>query len=99
MTGGEAHIDPSVGGDYDAWDGYISGKTLELEPGRRIVQSWRTAEFATDEPDSRIEVVLEPSGTGTLLTIHHFTVPDGQLAYEESGWRENYFEPMRDYFA
>lgn len=51
MTGGEAHIDPSVGGDYDAWDGYISGKTLELEPGRRIVQSWRTAEFATDEPD------------------------------------------------
>ena len=30
MTGGEAHIGPKVGDEFDAWDGYIHGKTLEL---------------------------------------------------------------------
>jgi uncharacterized protein YndB with AHSA1/START domain len=98
MTGAEAEVDPSVGGEYSAWDGYITGTTLELDRGRRIVQTWRTAEFGAEDPDSRIEVLLEPSGDGTLLTLRHSGVPDGQTSYEESGWRENYFEPMRDYF-
>jgi hypothetical protein len=35
MTSAEAHVDPSVGGTFDAWEG-ITGRTLTLEPGRRI---------------------------------------------------------------
>jgi hypothetical protein len=62
------------------------------------VQTWRTAEFGPDDADSRVEVLLEPSGDGTRITLRHSGVPDGQLSYEESGWRENYFEPMQDYF-
>ena len=42
MTGSEAKIGKHVGDRYTAWDGYISGTTLELAPGRRIAQSWRT---------------------------------------------------------
>ena len=30
MTGGAAHVSAEVGGTFDAWDGYISGKNLEL---------------------------------------------------------------------
>ena len=51
MTGSPAIVDPEIGGAFEAWDGYISGRTLSLEPGRRIVQSWRTSEFAEDEGD------------------------------------------------
>ena len=51
MTGGAAKIAKHVGGPYSAWDGYIAGKTLELIPGKRIVQSWRTSEFAAGDPD------------------------------------------------
>ena len=29
---------------------------MELEPGKRIVQSWRTTNFADADPDSRITV-------------------------------------------
>ncbi|MGD1014454.1 MAG: hypothetical protein ABR963_08730 [Acidimicrobiales bacterium] len=32
MTGGEAHVDPVVGGEFTAWDQYIKGTTLELDP-------------------------------------------------------------------
>jgi activator of HSP90 ATPase len=99
MTGAEAHVDPRVGGDFDAWDGYITGRTLALEPGRRIVQSWRTSEFTDEHGDSQIEVLLELAEEGTTVTIRHTTVPDDQLGYEQGGWQESYFDPMREYFS
>jgi uncharacterized protein YndB with AHSA1/START domain len=85
MTGGEAVVDPMVGGAFSAWDGYISGKTLELEPPRRIVQSWRTSEFNADDEDSRIEVTLTPVSEGTLVSIHHSSVPEEHRGYEDGG--------------
>jgi activator of HSP90 ATPase len=99
MTGADAEVDPRPGGAYSAWDGYIIGRTLELEPGRRIVQSWRTSEFTADQEDSRIEVLLEPVEDGTKVTIRHSNVPADQLGYEQGGWQESYFDPMREYFA
>ena len=99
MTGGAAEIDPAIGGRFEAWDGYITGKTIALEPGRRITQSCRTTEFEADDVDSQIEVLLEPLGQGTRITIRHTGVPSGQLTYEQSGWRGSYFEPMQEYFA
>jgi|SRR5664280_993889 len=98
MTGGAAEIDPRVGGEFTAWDGYISGRTLALEPGRRIVQSWRTSEFRAADHDSQLEVLLEAVPEGTRITLHQTNVPDGQSGYEE-GWRDNYFDPMRAYFS
>src|SRR5262249_39651787 len=69
MTGGAAKIDNRVGGPYSAWDGYITGKTLELIPGKRIVQSWRTSEFGSDDSDSTVIVELEPTKGGARLKL------------------------------
>jgi activator of HSP90 ATPase len=99
MTGGAAKIAKRVGGAYSAWDGYITGKTLELLPGKRIVQSWRASEFAARDPDSTITVELAPTKTGTRLTLTHRSVPDGQTGYENGGWQDFYFTPMKAYFA
>jgi activator of HSP90 ATPase len=99
MTGGAAKVDKRVGGAYSAWDGYITGKTLELIPGKRIVQSWRTSRFAATDPDSTITVELAPAETGTRLTLIHSGVPDGQTSYENGGWQDNYFAPMNAYFG
>jgi activator of HSP90 ATPase len=98
MTGAEARVDARVGGEFEAWDGYISGRTLALEPGQRIVQSWRTAEFSAADEDSRIEVLLAPLAEGTRITLRHTNVPNDQRGYEQGGWQENYFDPMRAYF-
>lgn len=99
MTGGAAKIARRAGGAYSAWDGYITGKTLELIPGKRIVQSWRTSEFAASDPDSTITVELAPTETGARLTLIHSGVPDGQTSYEKGGWQDFYFTPMKAYFA
>jgi uncharacterized protein YndB with AHSA1/START domain len=99
MTGSPAKVQPRVGGTFSAWDGYITGKTLALRPYSRIVQSWRTSEFSASDPDSQIEVVIEPAEGGALLTLTHTGVPEGQAESYESGWEESYFAPMREYFA
>ncbi len=96
--GGAAEIDPQVGGAFTAWDGYIQGKTLKLEPCSRIVQSWRTTDFPEDTPDSRLEICIEPSGQGSKLTLIHTEIPAGQGKDYEQGWEDYYFKPMQEYF-
>jgi len=99
MTGGEATVDPKVGGRHTAWDGYIEGATLELEPHRRIVQAWRTTEFPADAVDSRLAVLLEKVEGGTRIMLNHSDIPDGQGEQYKDGWVESYFDPMQAYFA
>lgn len=99
MTGGAATMSDEIGAEVSAWDGYISGRNLELVPGERIVQSWRTTRFTDEHEDSIITVMLEDADDGTLLTLVHSNVPDEQRTYEEGGWESNYFEPMKVYFG
>ena len=98
ITGSAAEVGATEGAVFTAWGGYISGRNVSLEPGRRIVQSWRTTRFTPEDPDSQIEVLLESIAGGTRLTLHHTNVPDGHTGYRDGGWQEHYFEPMKRYF-
>ncbi len=98
MTGAEADVSAEVGGSFSAWDGYIEGENLELVPGRRILQAWRTVEFAPEEPNSTLEILFEPAEHGTKITIHHTQLPAHGMQYKQ-GWIDSYFEPMRLYFG
>ena len=99
MTGGQATVDPNIGGRFSAWDGYIEGFTVELEPGRRIVQKWRTSEFPAEAVDSVVEVRLERLDNGTRVAFLHSEIPEGQATRYEESWRTRYLEPMARYFS
>jgi activator of HSP90 ATPase len=99
MTGSAAHVDAREGGDFDAWDGYIHGVTLTLQPFTRIIQTWRTQNFTEAHVDSQIEVLFEGDDAETLVRVRHSNVPDDQLGYENGGWQKSYFDPMKAYFA
>ncbi|APZ93348.1 SRPBCC domain-containing protein [Fuerstiella marisgermanici] len=98
MTGSPAHSTAIVGDPFDAWDGYISGKYLKLEPGKRIVQSWRGSSYKDSDADSQIEVTFEPVEGGTKITLAHTNVPNDQASHEP-GWRTHCFAPMQKYFG
>ena len=99
FTGSSADIDPRLGGRFTAWDGYIEGVTLELEPYRRILQAWRTSEFPEGSSDSRLEILLEDAGHGqTRLRLLHSEIPAGQGESYLQGWEDYYFQPMLEYF-
>lgn len=98
MTGGEASTSDKPGDSFTAWDGYIEGKNLALEPYKRIVQSWRTSDFEEEEEDSQIEILLHESEGKTELTLIHTKVPEGGDNYIQ-GWEDHYFQPMKSYFS
>lgn len=99
FTGSPAQVEPIAGGRFTAWDGYISGKTLELQPFRLIVQAWRTTEFPAQAPDSRLEAWLEEKEGGVQMRLVHSEIPEGQADDYRLGWEEHYFIPMREYFS
>jgi uncharacterized protein YndB with AHSA1/START domain len=98
MTGAKATASAKVGGSFAAWDGYATGTNLELVPGKRIVQSWRTADFAAGDPDSRIALTLKAVPGGTKVTLSHSRIASGADGYRD-GWRDYYFAPMKAFFA
>jgi len=98
MTGGAATVNAKIGATFQAWDGYITGKNLELEPAARILQDWRTTEFTEAEPDSRLEILFKPKKDGTTVTIRHSRLPAHGMQYRE-GWIDAYFNPMKAYFG
>ena len=73
--GGEATIESWNGGRFTAWDGYIHGIFLGVEAGKRVVQTWRTAEFSPEMRDSRVAVEFEPVRGGTRVRIRHNDLP------------------------
>jgi activator of HSP90 ATPase len=98
VTGSAASINPKVGGKFTAWDGYISGKNLELERGKKIVQEWMTTEWPEGYPPSRLELTFAKVKDGTEITVVHSDVPaDDATAYDEGGY-EFYWDPMKLYF-
>jgi activator of HSP90 ATPase len=98
FTGSEATCDPKVGGKFTAWDGYISGRNLELEKGKRIVQEWATAEWPKGYPSSTLELTFRRIKGGTQLKMVHSHVPVEQAEDYKQGWVDNYWELLKDYF-
>lgn len=99
MTQSPATASTRVGGSFTAHDGYIHGVNLELEDGRRILQTWRTTQFVDADPDSSIEVTFEPLQNATRVTLRHWNIPDGQAEGYQSGWQDFYFNQMLEYFS
>lgn len=98
MTGGEATASDKIGGNFTAWDGYISGKNITLDSNYRIVQSWRSSQFEASEEDSIIEIILNETNGETEFILTHSKVPESGEHYKK-GWDEHYFQPMKLYFS
>lgn len=98
FTGSKATCDPRVGGNFMAWDGYISGRNLELERGRKLVQEWETTEWPEGYPPSMVEFTFKKAKGGTELTLLHSKVPAEQGDSYRQGWIDFYWKPLKQYF-
>jgi activator of HSP90 ATPase len=98
FTGGKAEIRPNVGSKFSAWDGYITGTNVTLQPYGRIVQNWRATDFPKGALDSKLEILFEKAGNGTRITLIHTKLPAAKVKDFKKGWIEHYFKPMKKYF-
>lgn len=99
FTGGApAQIDAAVGGAFSCFGGMITGRNVELDPDRRIVQAWRAGNW----PEGVYSIVrfeMTGQGAGTKLTFDHSGFPDGQREHLDGGWHKMYWEPLRKYLS
>ncbi len=98
FTGSPATTNSRVGAKFTAWDGYISGKNLELVKGKKIVQEWKTTEWPKGYPPSVLQFTLTPKRGGTELRMLHSKVPAEQTESYREGWQSAYWEPLKEYF-
>ena len=99
FTGSKATGKAEVGGKYTAWDGYIFGKYLELDEGKRVVQEWTSTDFPEGAGPSRLELCFNKVPEGTELVMVHSDVPEEQADETAEGWIEWYWNPLKKYFS
>ena len=99
FTGSKATGKPVVGGKYTAWDGYIFGKFLELEEGKRVVQEWTTTDWEDGYKASKLELTFCEVAEGTKIVMVHSNVPKAQEDEIAEGWTEFYWNPLKEYFS
>lgn len=98
FTGSRATCVPKAGGKFTAWGGYISGKNIELVEGKRIVQEWKTTEWPSGYPPSRLELSFKKVAGGTEISMVHSGIQKEQAADIKEGWTEFYWAPLKEYF-
>ena len=95
FTRSAADISPKVGGKIKAYDGYITGKNLELVPNKKIVQTWRASGWPADH-DSKVTFRLKKMKNGSELTLVHEGVPEPESKSIDQGWIDYYWKPMKE---
>lgn len=98
FTHASAKISRRMGGTFTAYDGYISGKNLELIPDQLIRQSWRAVDWE-EGVFSTVSFEFSAIPEGTRLDFTHTDVPDGTEAEFTQGWIDNYWDPMQILFT
>ena len=89
-----ARISREPGGRFTAYGPYLSGVNLELVPGRKIVQFWRSNNWPKFHY-STVTFDLRKVKGGTRLTFTQLGVPDNDYQAKKRGWVKSYWKPMK----
>ena len=98
ITGSKATGKPKVGEKFTAWDGYIFGKFLELEEGKKLVQEWITTDWAEGYGPSQFELTFRQVKDGTEISMTQSNVPPEMVEELKEGWDEFYWKPLKEHF-
>jgi uncharacterized protein YndB with AHSA1/START domain len=99
FTGAPVKIAARVGARFEAFGGALTGRILQLIPGRLIVQSWRSSEFGKRDLDSTLVLSFWPERSGGRIELTHVNVADSDFAGVSEGWTKYYWTPWRAYLS
>ncbi|MEO6150620.1 MAG: SRPBCC family protein [Mucilaginibacter sp.] len=94
-TGEKAVMSTEPDSEFSMWDGSISGKNIEFEPGKKIVQQWY---FGEQEDASIVTIKLHPDKHGTSAELRHTNIPDEDYKDIAEGWDDSYFGGLAEFF-
>src|SRR5262245_7315700 len=99
MTGGRsAAISVEEGGEVSLFGGDIRARNVELVPGKRVVQAWRSFRWP-EGVYSIVKFELDRDGDARMLGFDQSGYPEGAHDMLEGGWAKMYWEPMQAMLA
>ncbi len=94
MTGGRAAvISKEAGGAVSLFGGDIEARNIELVPGKRVVQAWRSKAWPAGVY-SIVTFAFAADGKGTKVTFDQAGHPAEAEPMLEGGWQQMYWGPM-----
>jgi activator of HSP90 ATPase len=98
FTGAPAKISEVPGSAFEAFGGLLLGTIVQVIKPRLIVQSWRSVNFADDDPDSTLIISFTPEQDGDgRVDLLHLDVPENDYQGVSGGWESRYFTPWLSY--
>ncbi len=98
FTGAPANISEVAGSPFEAFGGLLLGTMLQVVKPRLIVQSWRSVNFAEEDPDSTLIISFTPEVGGEgRIDLVHLDVPEDDYQGVSGGWESRYFTPWLSY--
>jgi activator of HSP90 ATPase len=83
------------GSEFSLWEGDITGRNIEFIPDRKVVQEWY---FGEQEEKSIVTITIKSDRAGSLVTVEHTSIPDGDFEDIAEGWNEYYFGAINNFF-
>lgn len=84
-----ARVDLRAGGTY-RWTitpgNIVTGTITEIEPGKHISFTWSYDWDGEPAPDALVTITVEPSGTGSLVTLVHEGIKPEAVPGHQEGW-------------
>lgn len=65
------------GGDVGIPVAVSPAVVVELDPPRRVLETWRSKDFPEDAPDSILQVFFEANEQGTMFHVRQWCVHEG----------------------
>jgi activator of HSP90 ATPase len=98
VTGAPADIATDEGGVFSCFGGQITGRNVELNANKTIVQAWRAGTWPAGVY-SIVRITLDQIGDETKVILDQSGFPDDVAEHLEGGWHKMYWEPLRAYLA
>jgi activator of HSP90 ATPase len=95
-TGEPAVMSTEPNTEFSLWEGSIQGMNIAFEPKKKIQQEWY---FGEQENASIVTIKLHQHKQGCSVELVHTNIPNE--AYDDivSGWNENYFGALEEFYS
>lgn len=95
-TGEPAVMSTEPNTEFSLWEGSIQGMNIAFEPNKKIQQEWY---FGEQENASIVTIKLHQHKQGCSVELVHTNIPNE--AYDDivSGWNENYFGALEEFYS
>ena len=94
-TGEKAEMSTKAGDEFSLFGGDISGRNLQFEENRKLIQEWY---FGEQEEPSIVTITLSEDRSYTKIELLHTNIPDEAFEDMINGWDESYFGALKEFF-